>query len=130
MNPVFSKKHRVVAKEIDDLQHVNNVVYLSWIQDIANEHWTLLKQGHATDNYVWVVVRHEIDYLRQAVLNDVVDIRTWVGKTEGVKSVRHVEIWKGKTLLVKAQTTFCLLDATSFKPTRITDEILAVLATK
>ncbi|MDT7831743.1 thioesterase family protein [Flavobacteriaceae bacterium S356] len=130
MNPVFSKKHIVIASEIDELQHVNNVVYLSWIQDIANDHWTALKQGHDTDGYVWVVVRHEIDYMRQAVLGDVVDIRTWVGKTAGVKSVRHVEIFKEGRLLVKAQTTFCLLDAKTFRPTRITDTILAVLEPK
>ncbi len=130
MNSVFSKEHTVVAHEIDDLKHVNNVVYLSWIQDIANDHWSQLKQGHNTDGYVWVVVRHEIDYLRQAILGDVVNIRTWVGETAGVKSIRHVEILKKGKLLVKAQTTFCLLDAKTFKPARITDDILAVLEAK
>jgi len=130
MNPIFSKERTVVAGEIDSLQHVNNVVYLSWIQDIANNHWEELKQGHDTEGYVWVVVRHEIDYLRQAILGDVVDIRTWVGETAGVKSVRHVEVLRKGKLLVKSQTTFCLLDTKTFKPARITDNILAVLAPK
>lgn len=127
---VFSKSHKVDSSEIDQLNHVNNVVYVSWIQDIANEHWSLLKKGHNTEGYVWVVLRHEIDYLRQAVLGDVVNIKTWVGKTAGVKSVRHVEISRNGSLLVQAQTTFCLLDASTFRPTRITEDIKAVLASK
>lgn len=130
MSPVFTKEHTVVTNEIDSLHHVNNVVYLSWIQDVANDHWAILKEGHNTEGYVWVVVRHEIDYLRQAVLGDVVQIRTWVGKTEGVTSIRHVEISKEDKVLVKAQTTFCLLDAKTFKPARITQDILAVLEAK
>lgn len=127
---VFTKSHQVVPSEIDALNHVNNVVYVAWIQDIANEHWSLLKKGHSTDAYVWVVLRHEIDYLGQAVLGDTVEIKTWVGKTAGVKSIRHVEIWKGDTLLVRAQTTFCLLDAATFRPTRITADIQAILELK
>lgn len=130
MSPVFSKQHTVQSSEIDELQHVNNVVYLSWVQDIANDHWTLLKEGHNTEGYVWVVLRHEIDYVRQAVLGDVVTIKTWVGETQGVKSIRHVEISKDGKLLVKSQTTFCLLEAKTFRPTRITEDILAILESK
>lgn len=130
MSVKFSKKHIVTSSEIDELNHVNNVVYLSWIQDIANDHWAVLKEGHDTEGYVWVVLRHEIDYLRQAVLGDEVIITTWVGETAGVKSIRHVEIYKAEKLLVKAQTTFCLLEANSFRPARITDTILAVLEPK
>ncbi|MFY0604427.1 MAG: acyl-CoA thioesterase [Flavobacteriaceae bacterium] len=130
MHSKFIKQHIVLPNEIDALQHVNNVVYLSWIQDVANDHWTLLKEGHKTDAYVWVVVRHEIDYLRQALLGDAVTITTWVGETQGVKSVRHVDISKEGKLLVKAQTTFCLLDAKTFKPARIPEDILAILESK
>jgi acyl-CoA thioester hydrolase len=130
MSLTFSKQHTVQLHEIDELQHVNNVVYLSWVQEIANDHWTQLKEGHQTEAYVWVVLRHEIDYLHQAVLGDLVTIKTWVGETRGVKSIRHVEISKEGTLLVKSQTTFCLLDAKTFKPTRITPEILAILESK
>jgi acyl-CoA thioester hydrolase len=101
-----------------------------WIQDIANLHWNELKQGVDTAAYVWVVIRHEIDYLNQALLGDTLLAKTWVGKTAGLKSIRHVEFYRNNKLLVKAQTTFCLLHAKSFKPMRITDEILAMLAPK
>ena len=127
---VFETNYTVVTSNIDELNHVNNVVYLQWIQDIANLHWNELKQGVDTAAYVWVVIRHEIDYLNQALLGDTLLAKTWVGKTAGVKSIRHVEFYRNNKLLVKAQTTFCLLHAKSLKPMRITDEILAMLAPK
>lgn len=127
---VFKTNYTVVTSNIDELNHVNNVVYLQWIQDIANLHWNELKQGVNTAAYVWVVIRHEIDYLNQALLGDTLLAKTWVGKTAGLKSIRHVEFYRNNKLLVKAQTTFCLLHAKSFKPMRITDEILAMLAPK
>jgi len=127
---VFKTNYTVVTSNIDKLNHVNNVVYLQWIQDIANLHWNELKQGVDTAAYVWVVIRHEIDYLNQALLGDTLLAKTWVGKTAGLKSIRHVEFYRNNKLLVKAQTTFCLLHAKSFKPMRITDEILAMLAPK
>tara|TARA_R110001632_G_scaffold1883_4_gene8526 strand:+ start:77525 stop:77755 length:231 start_codon:yes stop_codon:yes gene_type:complete len=76
------------------------------------------------------VIRHEIDYLGQALLGDTITAKTWVGKTAGIKSVRHVEFYKNNKLIVKAQTTFCLLDAKTFKPSRITDKVLEMLAPK
>ena len=127
---VFQTNYTVVTSNIDELNHVNNVVYLQWIQDIANLHWNELKEGVDTAAYVWVVIRHEIDYLNQALLGDTLLAKTWVGKTAGLKSIRHVEFYRNNKLLVKAQTTFCLLHAKSFKPMRITDEILAMLAPK
>lgn len=127
---VFETNYTVVTSNIDELNHVNNVVYLQWIQDIAKLHWNELKEGVDTAAYVWVVIRHEIDYLNQALLGDTLLAKTWVGKTAGLKSIRHVEFYRNNKLLVKAQTTFCLLHAKSFKPMRITDEILAMLAPK
>ena len=47
-------------------------------------------------NYFWVVIRHEVDYINQAVLGNMITIFTWVGESRGVKSVRHVQIQKGE----------------------------------
>ena len=111
----FETKYTVKSSHIDELNHVNNVVYLQWIQDIANLHWTQLKKGVDTTAYVWVVIRHEIDYVGQALLGDSIVAKTWVGKTGGIRSTRHVEFYKNNKLIVKAQTTFCLVNSKSFK---------------
>jgi len=126
----FETKYTVKSSHIDELNHVNNVVYLQWIQDIANLHWTQLKKSEDTTDYVWVVIRHEIDYVGQALLGDSIVAKTWVGKTGGIRSIRHVEFYKNYKLIVKAQTMFCLVNSKSFKPTRITDQILMMLAPK
>lgn len=127
---IYQAQFTALKSHIDQLNHVNNVVYVEWIQNIANQHWNQLKEGYDTSHYIWVVIKHEIDYLSQALLGDQIEAKTWVGETRGIKSVRHVEFYKNQTLLVKAKTTFCLLNATSFKPSRITDTILEMLTRK
>ena len=69
--PVY--EHRIIAPPdaIDELGHVNNAVWVQWIQEVALAHWySLADPGHQED-YIWVVVRHEIDYLRPAFEGDV-----------------------------------------------------------
>ncbi len=124
---VFEQKHTVSIEDIDKYNHVNNVVYVQWMQNIADAHWKELSKNAENIDYVWFIVRHEIDYKNQAVLNDEIILKTWVGKTAGIKSVRHFEMYKEETLLVKSQTTFCLLDATTKKPKRITKEVINLL---
>ena len=74
-----------------------------------------------------MIRRHEIDYLRQALLNDELSIVTWVGETEGVWSVRHVQIKRGEELLVDVKTTWILIDKVNNRPVRISPEVLEAL---
>ncbi|MCF2874219.1 MULTISPECIES: acyl-CoA thioesterase [unclassified Tenacibaculum] len=124
---LYEKKLIVTSKDIDEYNHVNNVVYVQWMQDASNAHWNQLIKNVPKPDYVWFVIRHEVDYKNQAVLGDEITVRTWVGKTEGIKSVRHFEIYKEELLLVKSQTTFCLLDAETKRPRRITKEVTNLL---
>ena len=130
MENKFTTTITVDKNHIDELGHVNNVMYLQWVQDIANLHWKKLKEGFDTSAYVWVVLRHELDYSGQALQNDEIIVTTWVGETAGIKSVRYVEFYKNEILLVKVKTTWCLVDSTSLRPKRITGDVLEVLALK
>ena len=120
-------KHTVTKDEIDHLNHVNNVVYVQWIQDVAGKHWQELIKNQLKQHYIWVVIRHEIDYLKSAMLGDEIIIKTWVGESSGLKSIRHVEISRNNVLLAKAQTTWCMLDAKTHRPLRITEDVLKIL---
>ncbi|MFH4969023.1 thioesterase family protein [Gaetbulibacter sp. M240] len=122
------QKELIVEKgHLDDLNHVNNVVYVRWINDISEEHWEQITTPELENDYFWVVLRHEIDYLGQALLGDALTIKTRVGETGGVKSVREIYIYKNQSLLVKAKTTWCLINRKTLKPQRIGDDVLKVL---
>lgn len=117
----------VTKEHIDDLNHVNNVDYVKWINDISEKHWQLLSNPDIDSKYFWVVLRHEVDYLRQAKIGDELTINTYVGESSGVKSIRYVEIFKNDKLIVKGKTTWCLIDKNTQRPKRIDDDILKVL---
>lgn len=127
MNSVFILKRIVESSEIDTLNHVNNVVYVKWMEQVAVEHWAELTKDNPLPNYIWVVTRHEIDYFKQALLGDEITIKTWVGTTHGFKSERHIEFYKNDSLLVKVKTIWAMLEAKTFKPTRIAENVLKVL---
>src|SRR5438309_7342769 len=74
----------VVAADIDEQNHVNNTVYLRWVQDVATAHWRAIAGREAQDTIGWIVLRHEIDYKAPAMLGDEIVLRTWVGTATGL----------------------------------------------
>ena len=127
MKNVFTLKITVSSKDIDTLKHVNNLVYVKWMDKIATEHYAFLTKDNPLPQYVWVVTRQEIDYLKQATLGDKITVKTWVGETNGITSIRFMNFYKDNLLLVKAKTVWLMLDSKTFKPTRIRENVLKVL---
>lgn len=127
MKDIFELKLKVTSSDIDDLNHVNNVVYVQWMDKVAFEHWKFLTQKDPLPQYIWVVLKHEIEYLKQAILGDEIIVKTWVGETKGFKSERLMEFYKNNQLLVKAKTVWGMLDAENYKPSRIRENVLKVL---
>jgi acyl-CoA thioester hydrolase len=70
----------VMPGDIDEQNHVNNAVYLRWVQEVATAHWQAIASSEAREGIGWVVLRHEIDYKAPACLGNDVVLRTWVGK--------------------------------------------------
>lgn len=128
MSIVFTHTITVTPADIDDLNHVNNVVYLRWVQDAAAAHWDAFASQEMKSKYAWVVLRHEIDYKSPAKLGDPVKAETWVSSREGVRSVRHVKLSHAETgvLFAEAVTTWCLLDAVTKRPKRIESDIMSI----
>lgn len=128
MNIVFTHTINVTPADIDDMDHVNNVVYLRWVQDAAAAHWDAQVPDELRRKYAWIVLRHEIDYKSSAKLGDPVKAETWVSSSEGVRSVRHVKLSHAETgvLFAEAVTTWCLLDAGTKRPKRIDSDITSI----
>ncbi|MBY0436097.1 MAG: acyl-CoA thioesterase [Cyclobacteriaceae bacterium] len=128
---VFRVSICVKPEHIDELNHVNNVVYLQWVQDVAYAHWDAAADEALKSKCQWVVLRHELDYHAPALVNDLLEAATWIDKPEGARQKRHVAIFRvsdGKRL-TSAVTTWCLLDPTG-RPRRVTDEITHALGLK
>jgi acyl-CoA thioester hydrolase len=119
----FSHSFRVEPEDIDEQGHVNNVSFLRWIQDVAVAHWREAATAEQQERFAWVVVRHEIDYKKQAFLNDEITATTWVGEWSKVTCERFTEILRSDDLLVKSRTVWCMIDRETAKPARIASDL-------
>lgn len=123
MPHVFYLPITVAPEDIDELNHVNNIVYLRYVQDAAIGHWKTVPQEIASQ-IIWMARRHEIDYLKQGFLGDELVVKTWVDTFVGVKSLRHCEIMRGEEVLARSVTHWIALDSQTLRPKRITEEIV------
>lgn len=123
----FEKQITAGPDDIDELGHVNNAVWVRWIQDMATAHWYAVAPAEHVDAYIWVVIRHEIDYLRAVLPGETVTGRTWVGEApRGARFDRHVEFTgaDGKPR-VRAKTTWAIIDKATGRPLRVPPEVAA-----
>lgn len=118
---IYSFEIKVPESSIDELGHVNNVVYLEWVQLASQKHWESRVSKDIREKGKWVVLNHFIAYKSAAFKDDVLVVKTWVESMDGVKSKRHVSISKkvDAQLVVKAETLWCYIDAQTHRPKRI-----------
>jgi acyl-CoA thioester hydrolase len=123
----FARTYVASREHIDELGHVNNTVWVQWIQDMATAHWNAAARPEDRAAFYWVVVRHEIDYRGNVGEGEAVAATTWIeGAAHGATSLRRVEFADaaGKRL-VSAATTWAMLDKASGRLARVRPEVLA-----
>jgi len=123
----FQKTFTAAPEHIDVMGHVNNAVWVQWIQDMATAHWDADARAEDRAAVVWLVVRHEIDYRGNIAEGESATATTWIeGEPKGAKSLRRVDFHDadGK-LVVMAATTWAMLDRASGRPLRVRPELLA-----
>ncbi|MEP5612659.1 MAG: thioesterase family protein [Cyclobacteriaceae bacterium] len=123
MMEVYSKTIEVKKEDLDEVNHVNNVVFLRWVQDISKEHWESKTDEQITSKMFWVVRSHHIEYKKQVFLDDQLKIKTFVNSCKGPFSERVVEFWRADERVVTSKSNWCLLGTADQKPIRIPDEI-------
>lgn len=128
----FELPIEVQPEHIDFLGHVNNIVYVQWIQDVTAAHWESVSSPAIRAEVSWVVLRHEIDYKQAALPGDKLLACTWVGPAKGLSFERHVEILRAndRKLLVRARSLWCPYDASSGRPRRVTPEVRALMSSE
>jgi acyl-CoA thioester hydrolase len=123
--PAFEMTIAVQPADIDQQNHVNNTVYVRWIQEVATAHWNATAPVPARDEIGWVVLRHEIDYKSPVCLDDEIVLRTWVGKATRVTFERFVEVLRkrDRKVLAHARTLWVPINPDTAKPIRVPPEV-------
>jgi acyl-CoA thioester hydrolase len=116
------------VEDIDDLGHVSNLVYLRWVLETATAHSSSL--GWDLDAYrklgnVWVVRRHELDYLGQVTLGQSLIATTWVESWKQVSCIRKTELARDGQVVARCATTWAFMSLASGKPQRIPEPLAA-----
>jgi acyl-CoA thioester hydrolase len=124
----FIHEVEVVEADIDNLGHASNLVYLRWVQEAALAHSTALgfsQTAYLKRGQAWVVRKHEIEYLRPAVLGDRLRIETRVASMKVANSARKTEVFRGNELLCRAETDWVYVDLARARPVRIPEDLRA-----
>jgi acyl-CoA thioester hydrolase len=123
----FTRQITATPDDIDELGHVNNAVWVRWIQDIAVAHWYAVAPPEHRDANIWVVTRHEIDYRGNVAAGETVTGETWVpDPPKGARFDRRVRFTGADgRIKVEARTTWAMLDRATGRLLRIRDDIAA-----
>lgn len=128
MPKIFLHKFKVEKDAIDDNNHVNNVVYVKWMQDIAKLHSTAL--GWSLKEYHkygigWVAKSHYIEYKSPAFLNDNINAYTWVAEMSNIISLRKYKFIRqnDSKIIAEAKTEWVFVKIKSGHPTRIIEPV-------
>lgn len=118
---IFKQSFTVPASAIDNLGHVNNVIYLQWCLDAAETHWMENTSEEQRKKYIWVVLNHTISYKNPSFKDEILETQTWIESYEGVKSIRKYRIIRpaDEKTIVEATTLWCFLDGTTYRPIKI-----------
>jgi len=124
---VFRLDFRPKPADIDDNGHVNNVVYLSWAQDLAIAHWDAMQAAEDKAQWAWICLRHEVDYRRSLMPGEIALGRTWVAdKADGPRFDRYVRIdGPDGAMCAQVITTWCLIERDGGRPRRVPQALVA-----
>ncbi len=126
MSKTFEKVFTALPEHIDEMGHVNNAVWVQWIQDIATAHWDHTARAEDRMRFVWVVVRHEIDYRGNVSAGESVTARTWIeGPARGARSTRRIDFLNDSgRAIVSAVTGWAMIDRATGRLARVSSELL------
>lgn len=110
---------QVDPDDIDHMGHVNNAVYLTWVQRAVVAYWESRAPLEALQKIAWVALKHEIEYRRPAFLGDGVIVETVAERLFGVRAFFTTLIMRGETVLAEVKSSWCSLDSETHRPVRV-----------
>ena len=111
--------------DIDHMGHVNNSVYLRWVQDAVVDYWQSIAPPDAVAKHLWVALKHEITYRRPTFLQDVVVAEVIAERVEGVRAYFRTVVRRGEEVISEIHSTWCCLDAVTQRPARLARDVVS-----
>ena len=113
----------IVPGDIDHMGHVNNSVYLKWVQDAVVRYWEAVAPADAVASHLWVALKHEISYRRPTFLDDLVVADVIADQVQGARAFFTTVIKRGEEVVAEVKSIWCCLDAATHKPARLARDI-------
>jgi acyl-CoA thioester hydrolase len=121
---MFRHPVAIEPADIDYMGHVNNAVYLKWVQEAVVDYWRSIAPPEAVAGHLWVALKHEITYRRPTFLNDVVVAEVIAEKVEGARAMFTTVVRRGEDVLSEIKSSWCCLDAVTKRPARLARDIV------
>jgi acyl-CoA thioester hydrolase len=115
----------IVPDDIDHMGHVNNSVYLKWVQEAVVRYWEKVAPSDAVAKHLWVALKHEIEFRRPTFLDDTVVADVIAERVQGARALFTTVIRRGEDVLAEVKSTWCCLDAGSMRPARLAKDIVS-----
>lgn len=115
----------ITPEDIDHMGHVNNAVYLKWVQAAVVSYWERVAPPEAVARHLWVALKHEITYRRPAFLDDGVVAQVVADSAEGARAFFSTLIKRGEEVLAEVKSSWCCLDAATKRPARLAKDVIA-----
>ena len=122
---MFRHQIAIDAADIDHMGHVNNAVYLKWVQESVVAYWEKVAPAEAVASHLWVALKHEITYRKPAVLDDVVVADVIAEQVQGARAFFSTIIRRGEDVVAEVKSSWCCLDADTKKPARLARDVAA-----
>ena len=111
--------------DIDFMGHVNNAVYLKWVQESVIAYWQKVAPAEAVAGHLWVALKHEISYRKPAFLKDVVIAEVVADGMQGARAFFSTIVKRGEDILAEVKSSWCCLDTATRRPARLARDIVA-----
>ena len=110
--------------DIDHMGHVNNAVYLRWVQEAVVRYWEAVAPAEAVAQHLWVALKHEISYRKPAFLEDGVAAEVFAEHVQGARTFFSTIFKRGEEVLAEVNSSWCCLDAATKRPARLARDVV------
>jgi acyl-CoA thioester hydrolase len=121
---MYAHRITVAPGDIDHMGHVNNAVYLRWVQEAVMRYWEAVAPSDAIAQHLWVALKHEISYFRPTFLDDGVVAEVIAERVQGARSFFSTVFRRGEDVLAEVRSSWCCLDAATRRPARLARDVV------